>query len=316
MSIKSLYSWVSNRSSRLGAAPLLLFSVVAFSKSGLTLLSSDIIFNFANALLQLQNKLPTFLVEFMKEGDKVFARQGPLFYDATIIEIKDKYSCVIHFAGFDSKHDEIIRITDLKEINTENKALKENLEQYYSEHKDQLPNVETQLQFLTTRSISLELPLPLRARLADDFEAITRRQMLVPLPSKINVHEVMKRFAADQRVNSEETKDDLQEFCRGLIWYFKSCLPTILLYPHERLQFRNYIESDPSYIYGADHLLRLMVKMPLILKESNMSSDRLSKLQQLLMDLMNWLQHHKQVFSDYITSSMQYTHELEHHILL
>eukprot|EP00835_Amoeboradix_gromovi_P006777 NODE_883_length_3472_cov_0.125704.p2 type:complete len:253 gc:universal NODE_883_length_3472_cov_0.125704:1992-2750(+) len=250
----------------------------------------------------------------MQVGDKVFARQGPLLYDAVILEIDSSRSCVIHYIGWNAKFDEEVKEEDLLEVNDENTAFKEKLEQYYSENRDDLPDVQCQLQFLNRRSINLELPLPLRARLADDFEAITRQKMLVPLPHSVNLHELMKRFAGDQIVSQLNNSEDLQEFCRGLIWYFNSCLPKILLYPRERLQYMDYISKDPSAVYGADHLLRLLVKMPFILKESNMPSSRLTQLQQFLIDLMNWLQHHKEVFCFYKSMSLQYMSDLEAHI--
>ncbi len=246
----------------------------------------------------------------MKVGEMVLAKQGPLLYDACVMELKSDDKCVIHYKGWNSKFDEVVKIKDLLPLSEENLRLKTNLEQYYSENRSVLPNVETQLQYLNRRSVDIELPLPLRARLADDFEAICRQKMLVPLPHKFPLENVMKRFASDAQPHK-----DLNEFCKGLIWYFDSCLSSILLYPQERLQFRDYTATTPSTIYGADHLLRLLVKLPYILKESNLSSDKLKILQQFLLDLMKWLQTHKEVFSLYVSMSLHYMNELENVIL-
>ena len=252
----------------------------------------------------------------MHKGDQVFARQGPLLYEATIMEILKDDTCIIHYKGFNAKFDEMVKIANLMEINKENTTLKENLEQYYSENKNELPSVSSQLHYLNQRSVSLDLPLPLRARLADDFEAINQQGMLVPLPHKINLHEVIQRFGADQMTNDVNIQSsDLQEFCKGLIWYFNCCLPCILLYPKERLQFHEFLQEEPSNIYGADHLLRLLVQMPLILKESNLPAGKLSQLQQFLMDLMDWLQHHRECFCRYVSVSLEHEKDLEHHIV-
>eukprot|EP00834_Sanchytrium_tribonematis_P001521 NODE_38_length_35257_cov_0.939047.p15 type:complete len:260 gc:universal NODE_38_length_35257_cov_0.939047:25376-24597(-) len=245
-------------------------------------------------------------------GNIVYARHGPLLYEASILEKLSSERVIIHYTGWSAKHDEDIHVKYLLEKTEENKIIKENLDKYYSERRTVVPNVETQMEYLNRRSISLELPLALRARLADDFEAITKQKMLVPLPHKYSLNTVMKRFLADKATN--ENREELHEFCRGLIWYFNSCISTILLYTHERLQYREFRDKDPSTIYGADHLLRLLVKLPFIIKESSMSGDRMSKLQQYIIDLMTWLQYQKHLFCIYTSMSLQYMNELEYHV--
>ena len=54
----------------------------------------------------------------------------------------------------------------------------------------------------------------------------------------------------------------------GLRLYFDTCLPGYLLYTCEREQADRLLNMGfvPSSIYGVEHLLRLLVKLPMLLE--------------------------------------------------
>jgi hypothetical protein len=85
---------------------------------------------------------------------------------------------------------------------------------------------------------------------------------------------------------------------KGLRCYFDKALPAMLLYKKERQQYSEEVKGDvsPSTIYGAEHLLRLFVKLPELLASVNMEEDALNKLQQKLLDILKFLQKNQSSF--------------------
>ncbi|KAK3007700.1 hypothetical protein RJ639_013309 [Escallonia herrerae] len=91
--------------------------------------------------------------------------------------------------------------------------------------------------------------------------------------------------------------DSVQEILNGLRCYFDKALPAMLLYKSERQQYQEAIADDvsPSTVYGAEHLLRLFVKLPEMLGQANIEKETLIELQQKLVDFLKYGIHH---FSD------------------
>jgi MRG len=93
---------------------------------------------------------------------------------------------------------------------------------------------------------------------------------------------------------SGATPDQIQEFCTGLLQLFETALPICLLYPQERPQYEALLaehrrkrsedgrsEASPplqlSAVYGCEHLLRLLVRLPVLLQgESQPNSSNTS----------------------------------------
>ena len=59
--------------------------------------------------------------------------------------------------------------------------------------------------------------------------------------------------------------------CQGLTTYFDKALGMMLLYEEERAEYKEYRAQHPgsrmSEVYGTAHLLRLLVKLPLLLNQ-------------------------------------------------
>lgn len=114
--------------------------------------------------------------------------------------------------------------------------------------------------------------------MVDDWEFITKRNLLVPLPREPNVEEILSSY----RVHYLSIKKDhkasrppavLDEVLDGLKAYFNKALGNNLLYRFERAQYVQQRKEwnaaqdgkedeedktmEPSKVYGAEHLLRL-----------------------------------------------------------
>lgn len=80
----------------------------------------------------------------------------------------------------------------------------------------------------------------------------------------------------------------------------------MLLYRLERPQYDDEVKKGkgtakkPSEVYGAEHLLRLFVKLPSLLAHSQMEESQVTLLQKHLADFIKWLQKNLSFFcSDY-----------------
>ncbi|KAH8919405.1 MRG-domain-containing protein [Atractiella rhizophila] len=105
--------------------------------------------------------------------------------------------------------------------------------------------------------IYIAIPDTLKVRLVDDWEWITHRKQVVPLPRKPNVRDILAKY----RRSLIDDKNPLHnphtaqrpvnlthEFLAGLQLYFDKSLGTNLLYKFERLQYSNQkqITSGPG----------------------------------------------------------------------
>lgn len=72
----------------------------------------------------------------------------------------------------------------------------------------------------------------------------------------------------------------------------------MLLYKNERQQYEKAITDDvsPSSVYGAEHLLRLFVKLPELLLDANIEEETLKVLQKKLVDFLKFLQKNQSAF--------------------
>ncbi|XP_020533715.1 protein MRG2 isoform X3 [Jatropha curcas] len=146
--------------------------------------------------------------------------------------------------------------------------------------------------------VNLQIPPMLKKQLVDDCEFITHLGKLVKLPRKPNVDNIMKKYL-DYRLKKDGLiSEAVVEITKGLCCYFNKALPVMLLYKSEREQYADAIKDDvsPSTIYGAEHLLRLFVKLPELLGYANIEEDTLMELQQRLVDFLKFLQKNQSTF--------------------
>lgn len=146
----------------------------------------------------------------------------------------------------------------------------------------------------TTADALFQLPLGLKRQLVDDWEFITKEQRLVDLPRDVTVDGILQKW-----LNSRKSPADMacREVADGLHTYFNAALPAILLYRFERPQYNEKFhgaigneELLPSSVYGAEHLLRLLLKLPFMLENTGVDIEMMQRIAEKVNDLAKYMQ--------------------------
>ena len=157
------------------------------------------------------------------------------------------------------------------------------------------------------------------------------------LPAKVTVKQVLQHFgksrpqppsdfppppSSTSSVAATATPAQVQEFCRGLLELFEAALPTCLLYPQERPQYRairaEHTSKAASELYGCEYLLRLLVRLPALLQAegregaSTPFSGRRAFVGPLLADLVALLQKNRQALFQPHKSPYRHPHPPEY----
>ncbi|KAM7520429.1 hypothetical protein LguiB_019391 [Lonicera macranthoides] len=146
--------------------------------------------------------------------------------------------------------------------------------------------------------VKIQVPSTLKKQLVDDWDFITQQDKLVKLPRSPNVDDIFKKYLDYRSKKEGMLNDAIGEILNGLRCYFEKALPVILLYKKERQQYNEAVADNvsPSSIYGAEHLLRLFVKLPGLLAYVNIEEETLISLQQKLLDFLKFLQKNQGTF--------------------
>lgn len=146
--------------------------------------------------------------------------------------------------------------------------------------------------------VNLQIPPTLKKQLVDDCEFITHQSKLVKLPRAPNVQDICKKYCEYRSKKDVMMPESTAEIMKGLRCYFDKALPAMLLYKSERQQYTYEIRDDvsPSMVYGAEHLLRLFVKLPELLVHANIEEETLAELHQKLVDFLRFLQKNQTAF--------------------
>ncbi len=162
-----------------------------------------------------------------------------------------------------------------------------------------------------------ELPFTLSSILVDEFDCIARTNCNSPrslhvLPARVTVKQVLQHYqrkrggssSSKENQNDEnnpeqqQQNDRIQRFCESLALLFDDARPVCLLYREERPQYENLQNDEslklkrPCEIYGSTFLLRLLQRLPILLKaEPKREMDELGP---LIADLVVLLQKNKQ----------------------
>lgn len=139
--------------------------------------------------------------------------------------------------------------------------------------------------------LQIELPAVLQKQLLDQYDAIHDEGKLLQLPRRPNVMQVFQQYV--QYVREKQGVSQAEEdLVTGLQVYFDKALWQCLLYKVERRQAEMVLAAGqaPSAVYGAEHLLRLVVKLPELLPQTGVTGEALQLLIQRLEDLLTYLQ--------------------------
>lgn len=142
--------------------------------------------------------------------------------------------------------------------------------------------------------LAVDLSTSLKRELISGWEKITREGKLATLPRVVTAAEVLRRYADDAtaRAKTPEQSELASEVAIGLRAYFDKSLAAVLLYDQEREQAEKALAGGkaPSEVYGADHLLRLFVKLPDLVPLDGMDQAAVKALRGRLTDFLRWLQ--------------------------
>ncbi|KAG6768131.1 hypothetical protein POTOM_027028 [Populus tomentosa] len=141
--------------------------------------------------------------------------------------------------------------------------------------------------------VKIQIPSTLKKQLVDDWEFVTQQDKLVKLPRSPNVDDILTKYLEYMSKKDGMITDSIGEILKGIRCYFDKALPVMLLYKKERQQYHDTVKTDvsPSTIYGAEHLLRLFVKLPELLAYVNIEEDTSTRLQQKLLDFLKYSLH-------------------------
>ncbi|NP_001149349.1 Protein MRG1 [Zea mays] len=248
---------------------------------------------------------------------------------------EDEWRYFVHYLGWNKNWDEWVANDRLLELTEENVRKQQELDKNQvvdktmksgrsTQHKPKVSNADakadkddtkslmkgkkrksqlgTEIQDKEKRSshslLVLQFPLPLKKQLVDDWEFVTQMGKLVKLPRSPTVDDILKKYLEHRAKKDGKINDSYAEILKGLRCYFDKALPAMLLYKKERDQYAEEVKGDvsPSTVYGAEHLLRLFVKLPELLASVNMEEDALNKLQLKLLDVLKFLQKNQITF--------------------
>ncbi|KZS95179.1 MRG-domain-containing protein [Sistotremastrum niveocremeum HHB9708] len=157
--------------------------------------------------------------------------------------------------------------------------------------------------------LKFNIPEPLKVLLVDDWEAVTKNSQLVTLPRNPNVETLLDRYKSYimNLAKPPPFPQVLPQIISGLQAYFDKSLGANLLYRFERAQYaevrKRYItgpdvqvgtEPEMSSIYGAEHLLRMIVSLPGIVASSTLDGESVSILREYIIELLNFMAQEKE----------------------
>ncbi|ORZ05399.1 MRG domain-containing protein [Absidia repens] len=150
----------------------------------------------------------------------------------------------------------------------------------------------------------IDIPKSLKDILLEDWENITKENLVVQLPAKITVTDILSRYSQYNEINGND--EILEQAIQGLKLYFNHTLGTMLLYRSERNQFEELQSYGKEWadLYGGEHLLRLFVELPVLLNQTNVDFETLEILKSTFMDILIFIQDNEKEFfvKDYQTN--------------
>jgi len=251
-----------------------------------------------------------------KKDEGVLAYHGPLIYQATVTDrcMKDALEgslklklYLLHYVGWNSNWDEwVAESRVLKDVPANVALQKDRVKEFQRAHKRRLNKggegeggkrqkaaEDAPLQDVRE---SLRLPHSMKLKLLEDWERITRERKLVPLPRSPSISELLEEFLQTKAKRSSHERL-YGEVVDGMRSYFNQALSSLLLYKYERKQYRELKEAHKARplveLYGAEHLLRLYVKLPELLSQCSMQREHMTVLVSKLIELLKFIQANK-----------------------
>eukprot|EP00808_Paulinella_micropora_P016810 g50928.t1 len=259
-----------------------------------------------------------------KIEDPVISTHRGMLYEAKVVRVRksDKpdvnIEYFVHYQGWNKKWDEWVPEERLFENNAENKQKMVNMRDTMEQTKDKTQKTAgkkrsrasaqegeeqagaDEIKSTDTNELTIVVPNKLKQILIKDWGNITRNKMLVPLHRKPNISEIVDQFLESKK-RKPEKQLLISEVATGIKVLFQNAIGRVLLYKFERPQFRDLskdAKKDVQYCdyYGAEHLLRLFVKIPELLRDSNLQPEELKVLEKKLSEFLKFLDKNPKFF--------------------
>ncbi|XP_061950227.1 protein MRG1 isoform X2 [Populus nigra] len=268
------------------------------------------------------------------EGERVLAYHGPRIYEAKVQKAelrKKEWRYFVHYLGWNKNWDEWVGMDRLMKHTPDNVLKQQALEKKQGVDKSLKPGRSSQTKpknstdskmdkedpkssvakgkkrksdsgmednLPVEKLVKIQIPSTLKKQLVDDWEFVTQQDKFVKLPRSPNVDDILTKYLEYMSKKDGMITDSIGEILKGIRCYFDKALPVMLLYKKERQQYHDTVKIDvsPSTIYGAEHLLRLFVKLPELLAYVNIEEDTSTRLQQKLLDFLKFLHKNQSTF--------------------
>lgn len=141
----------------------------------------------------------------------------------------------------------------------------------------------------------VQLPLTLKQIMLLDTVAVEEGK-IYSLPCTPTVIEILNQFTSQSNLHPSSFK-----VVQDLGYLFDRTLGLCLLYHEERPQYRELLQATRgkiedvrlASIYGAVHLLRLLVKLPLLMAQASLPEDSMVSVKETLITLYSFLDKNK-----------------------
>lgn len=174
--------------------------------------------------------------------------------------------------------------------------------------------IESDENFASRVEVKITIPDDLKQWLIDDWDLVTRQKQLVPIPRKKSVKEILDEYIKSRTENPDDGLKPgvVQEVADGIQEYFNVMLGTQLLYKFERTQYGDVLAEHTnlpmSHLYGAEHLLRLFVKLGNALSFSSLDDKSVQFVVTHIQDFLDYLSKNADSLftTDYETATPEY----------
>ncbi|KAL9972350.1 hypothetical protein ACROYT_G018635 [Oculina patagonica] len=174
--------------------------------------------------------------------------------------------------------------------------------------------IESDENFASRVDVKLTIPDDLKQWLIDDWDLVTRQKQLVPIPRKKSVKEILDEYIKSRTASPDDGLKPgvVQEVADGIQEYFNVMLGTQLLYKFERTQYGDVLTDHTnlpmSHLYGAEHLLRLFVKLGNALSFSSLDEKSVQFVVTHIQDFLDYLSKNADSLftTDYETATPEY----------
>ena len=266
-------------------------------------------------------------------GTRLLGLHSGLYYECVVLKSEQRVlkqgtspvpACFIHYQGWKKKWDTWTATSNLilkdakgeqiqKEAAAELQARKDNAHKSAHARKQKVTNRKRKLDTMNEVDeghegerepfdvdLPIQMALGLKKLLVEDWEKVVQDQKITRLPRSVTVANILDLFVEAKKKKASASATVHLEVVAGLREYFDRTLGKLLLYRIERVQYNEIVAANagfsPSEWYGAEHLLRLFVKLPQLLGRLHLEEQAAEALQVRLQEVLKFLHKTPQRF--------------------